>query len=256
MNLATLEETATPTAVSRVIISGMRNRAQAEWASLPVRSRLQVLKRARHGLAARAGELVDAIPSTLARNRADSYAAEIMPLLVACQFLERNAAKILRTKELGMRGLPLWLVGVKSSVERVPLGTVLVIAPSNYPLYLPGVQALQGLAAGNAVVWKPGLGGGAVAAVMAAALSHAGLPDGLFKVTDESTQAAVDAMQAGADKIFFTGSGAGGAIRLARGRRERNASRCGAFRVRCRDRSAFRRSFTSNCKALEPSGCD
>ena len=34
----------------------------------------------------------------------------------------------------------------------------LIIAPSNYPLFLPGVQILQALAAGNAVCAKPAIG--------------------------------------------------------------------------------------------------
>ena len=210
MNDALTEEKYAPVAAETSSIKGMKETGQAAWASLPVRERLRVLKRMRHDLAGRSSELVDAMPSTLARNRADTYAAEILPLLVACRFLERQAEKILRTKRYGMRGLPLWLVGVKSAVERVPLGTVLVIGPSNYPLFLPGVQVLQGLAAGNAVVWKPGTGGGAVAAVVAEALSAAGLPEGLLRVAGESAAEGMAELQRGVDKLFFTGSGAAG----------------------------------------------
>ena len=64
----------------------------------------------------------------------------------------------MKTRRLGRRGLPLLLMGVDSRVERVPLGRVLVIAASNYPLMLAGIQVLQALAAGNVVVWKPGRG--------------------------------------------------------------------------------------------------
>ncbi len=175
-----------------------------------MRERLKVLTRARHGLAKRRLELAAAIPSSLARSRADTFASEVLPLLEACRFLERGAERILRAKRLGRRGLPFWLRGVISTVERVPLGTVLVIGPANYPLFLPGVQVLQGLAAANAVVWKPGNGGAAVATIVADVLTEAGLPDGLLRISDESAEQGAEEIRRGPNKIFFTGSGAVG----------------------------------------------
>ena len=51
----------------------------------------------------------------------------------------------------------MWLRGVSVEIRREPFGIVLVVGASNYPLFLPGVQALQALVAGNAVLIKPGL---------------------------------------------------------------------------------------------------
>jgi aldehyde dehydrogenase (NAD+) len=161
-------------------------------------------------MASRCAELVDAIPAELARTRADSYAAEVLPLLAACEFLEREAAEILAPRQLGSEGLPFWLGGIETVVERVPFGLVLVIGPANYPLFLPGVQALQALAAGNAVVWKPGRGGAGVAQAFARAMEAAGLPDGLLRVTEESVEAGLRELRAGVDKVFFTGSAQAG----------------------------------------------
>ena len=176
-------------------------------------TRLNVLRKARHELARTSDRLVDAISTDLHRTRADSYGSEVLPLLAACRFLEQEAARILKPKKLGIRRRPLWLAGIDSKVERVPFGVVLIIAPANYPLLLAGVQTLQALAAGNAVVWKPGRNSCAVAEVFQAALQRAGLPDGLLSVTDESTDTAIAELQAGPDKVFFTGSaGAGRAV--------------------------------------------
>ena len=183
---------------------------QREWAARTIFERMRVLRRARRTLARMAAELVDAMPPELARTRADSYGAEVLTLLAACKFLEQEAAEILASRRLGRRGLPFWLAGVDTVVERVPFGTVLVIGPSNYPLFLAGVQTLQALAAGNAVIWKPGRGGAGVAWKFASAMQMAGLPEGLLRVTDESVEAAVAAMRAGVDKIFFTGSAQAG----------------------------------------------
>ena len=149
---------------------------------------------------------MDAIPSSLARTRADSYVAEVLPLLASCKFLEREAATILKPRRLGGKGRPFWLSGVVTSVERVPFGVVLIIAPANYPLFLAGVQALQALAAGNAVVWKPGRNGEAVAKVFTAALVDAGLPANLLRVSGDSASAGMEAIRCRPDKIVFTGS--------------------------------------------------
>ncbi len=184
--------------------------AQKLWAATPIAARLAVLRRFRHELARNSERMVDAVPAELARTRADSYGAEILPLLAACRFLEKDAARILRPQRLSMSLVPLWLTGVSGVVERVPHGVVLVIAAANYPLLLAGVQTLQALAAGNAVVWKPGRNGGAVAAVFQELMLRAGLPEGVLRVTDDSVEAATRELSQRPDKIVFTGSGEAG----------------------------------------------
>jgi acyl-CoA reductase-like NAD-dependent aldehyde dehydrogenase len=187
------------------------NEAQAQWATVPLRQRLKIVRRARHLMATRTDELCAAVTPTLARNSADTLIAELLPLLDACRFLERRAVAILKPRRLGRTGLPWWLGSLSSRVERVPLGQILVIAPANYPLFLPGVQTLQALAAGNAVVWKPGAGGRPAAELFAAMLHEAGLPPGLLTITEESIASGRDAVAGritGAlpDKVVFTGS--------------------------------------------------
>ena len=202
--------------VTRTNVQHVRE-AQEKWAAKPIQHRLEILRQGRHELARVSDRLVDAISPELTRTRADSYGSEVLPLLAACRFLEQEAGTILKPRRLGSRKRPFWLAGIDSTVERVPFGVVLIIAPGNYPLLLAGVQALQALAAGNAVVWKPGRNSQDVAMVFCAALVRAGLPEGLMVVTDESTETAIAELQAGPDKVFFTGSaGAGRAVlRLA-----------------------------------------
>jgi aldehyde dehydrogenase (NAD+) len=187
----------------------------ADWAMLPVRERLKVMKRARHGLAARAEAFAAAISPALARNHADTLVTEVLPLLGACKFLEREAARLLKPRKLGRSGRPVWLLGVSAEVHREPLGHVLVIGPANFPLLLAGVQTLQALVAGNSVTWKPGAGGAAVAELFAQVMQEAGLPAGLLTITDESVEAAQRALADGPDKVVFTGSSRSGQAVLA-----------------------------------------
>ena len=157
----------------------------------------------------RADAIVNAIDAEH-RTPADVRVSEILPLLAACEYLEKDAAKILTARQLGAWGRPLWLGGIRSEVQRVPLGCVLVIGPSNYPLFLPGVQVLQALVAGNAVCWKPGRGGAEVARLFESEMAEAGLPPELLRVTDDSVEAGRAVIAAGADKVFFTGSASAG----------------------------------------------
>ena len=193
---------------SRQVDAGslVRGDAQQRWATTPIRQRLNILKRARHRMAAMLGRFTAAISPTLARTAADTIVTELMPLLDACRFLEREAANILQTRVLGSAGRPLWMRGVESEVRRDPLGHVLVIGPSNFPLFLPGVQVLQALAAGNSVTWKPGTNGREVADLVATALTESGLPSGLLSVTDDTVDAAYIALAQTPDKVVFTGS--------------------------------------------------
>jgi len=187
-----------------------RKATQAAWAAVPIHKRLRVLKRARHHMASMGAAFAQAISPALARTSADTLGAELIPLLDACKFLERSAEDILRTRVLGTEGRPRWLYWLAAEVQRDPHGHVLIIGPSNFPLFLPGTQALQALAAGNSVTWKPGTGGRAVAALVEDALLRGGLPPSLLTVTADTLDAAYVALSEMPDKVIFTGSSESG----------------------------------------------
>ena len=212
--------------------------AQQRWSETPIAKRLKILKGARHRMAAMPEQFAAAISPALSRTAADTLVAELMPLLDACRFLEREAATILQARVLGSAGRPMWLRGVEAEIRRDAVGHVLVIGPSNFPLFLPGVQVLQALAAGNRVTWKPGAGGREVAELVAGALTEAGLPHGLLKVTGDTIDAAYEALAEKPDKVVFTrlrGSGQGCALQACR---ECNAGGDGVVGSGCGDRAS------------------
>lgn len=181
---------------------------QRRWAALPLERRLAVVRRLRRKIAAGARELAEMIPTELEgalhRTVADSLVAEVLPLLEACRFLEREAPGILRTRKRD--GRPLWLGSVETEVERVPWGVVLVLGAANYPLLLAGVQTLQALVAGNAVLWKPALGTEVVAFALRTLLVECGLPAELLTVLEAHVESATGAIAAGMDHVVLTGS--------------------------------------------------
>ena len=175
--------------------------------------RLVLLRKARHRVAARAGSLAEAGSSSGAAVRCETLAAEVLPFLDACRFLEREARRILAPRRPGRRGRPFWLWGMDLEVFRAPLGVVLIIGPSSHPLFVPGFLTIQALAAGNSVILEPGAGGTAVAKVLQGCLVDSGLDARLFQILPEAG-AAGEAFRAGVDKVLLTGAAKTGAAGL------------------------------------------
>jgi acyl-CoA reductase-like NAD-dependent aldehyde dehydrogenase len=184
--------------------------AQASWALLPIPARLRFVRGLRHLIAAHAHELAEAAAAVGERPVAEKLASEVLPLADACRWLERQAARILAPRRCGKEGRPLWMRGVSFEVQRQPFGVVLVIGAANYPLFLPAVQALHALVAGNAVLLKPAPNTLGVASAFAEFTRVAGLSHGLLAILPANIESAGSAIAQGLDKVIFTGSSENG----------------------------------------------
>ncbi|CAN5518885.1 hypothetical protein BH18VER1_BH18VER1_01770 [soil metagenome] len=190
--------------------------AQQEWFARPVRERAARIGAIRPLLAAHAAEIARVTASLSDRPVAEKLVSEVLPLLEACRFLQKNAARILRPQRHGARGRPLWLQGSSFEVHRKPFGVILIVGAGNYPLFIPAVQIVHAVAAGNAVVVKPAEDSAApLAAFIDDILSAAGIPEQLVQLLDESPEAARQAVRCGIDKAVFTGSSGNGRDFLA-----------------------------------------
>jgi acyl-CoA reductase-like NAD-dependent aldehyde dehydrogenase len=184
--------------------------AQRAWEATPLRARIAVIAGLRQRMALGALELAETVPTELPgglhRTVADTLGSEIVPLLAACRFVEREAGRILKTRKLGRGGRPIWLTGVQTEVECAALGVVLVVGAGNYPLLLAGVQTIQALAAGNAVLWKPAPGTAAAAFALRALLVESGLNPELLTLLETGVESVSEAIAAGVDHVVLTGS--------------------------------------------------
>ena len=154
--------------------------AQRSWRDRALPERLEVIARFRRRLAADAGALAAGVS---VRPPVETLAAEILPLLECCRFLERRARSVLRSARRSGRE-PLWLRGTVVEVVREPFGIVLIVGPGNYGLMLAGIQALHALAAGNAVIVKPAPGSRPVLERFAALLAASGLPADVLAIAE------------------------------------------------------------------------
>jgi acyl-CoA reductase-like NAD-dependent aldehyde dehydrogenase len=148
-------------------------------------------------------------------SRAELISSELIPLLDNATFLRKQAPRILRPQRLGRRGQPVWLFGVKSEVYREALGRVLLLAPGNYPLFLPLVQCLYAWAAGNTVWLKSAPGSLPLHdRLRDLFLAVGGAPE-VFRLLGEDTECYAQALAEGVDKVVLIGSAQTGEAVLA-----------------------------------------
>lgn len=189
-------------------------RASRLWGEISVRERLKIVRRFRARLATEGRDLARSVTSP-DLSPARAIAAEIFPLADACRFVERHGARALASRRLGSRGAPRWLGRSELEIRREPRGVVLVVGPANYPFFLPGVQVLQALVAGNAVVVKPGRDGTSAALAIQALFTEAGLDPALLGILGEGTECVRRALDAGIDHVILTGSSQTGVALLS-----------------------------------------
>lgn len=180
--------------------------AQRDWQAFSLKARLCHVRRIRQQIAEQSEALASSVSFAGRTSAAETLAAEIIPLADACRFLEKEASRVLRPRRLARRGRPAWLRGVTVDVHREPFGIVLIIGASNYPIFLPGVQALQAIVAGNAVLLKPGEKATASARRLADLFAAAGVHPDLLQLLPEPPSSVERAVQAGVDKVVLTGS--------------------------------------------------
>lgn len=174
------------------------------WAKTAPQQRAVILRRA--------GELLlqyqEEIIYWIVRESGSTKLKAVREVHASKEFLDHAAdiAELPRTKVLKDDS------GKLSTIERIPLGVVGVIAPFNTPLALALRGVAPAIAGGNAVILKPSLNtaisGGIV---IARALEEAGLPAGVLNVLPgdvEIGEAVVE--NPSVSMIAFTGSTAAG----------------------------------------------
>jgi succinate-semialdehyde dehydrogenase/glutarate-semialdehyde dehydrogenase len=102
------------------------------------------------------------------------------------------------------------LLGRTSQIIYRPLGVVGIISPWNFPWAIPLGEVVMALMAGNAVVLKPSELTTLVGLKIGEVFRRAALPEGLLSVVAGDGRAGAALVEAGVDKIMFTGSVATG----------------------------------------------
>lgn len=176
--------------------------AQRDWGSRPVAQRLRVLRPVLDLLVERRDALASLISAETGKPRLEALTTEVMSTLELCDFYLRQSERLLAPRHLPHR----LLKTTRSQVVREPWGVVGLITPWNYPFFMSAGIGLSALFAGNAVVNKPSEYTPLVALEVERLFRDAGLPPALFQVLPGYGDLGANLVEAGCDKICFTGS--------------------------------------------------
>jgi benzaldehyde dehydrogenase (NAD) len=163
-------------AASVAAASASAERAQREWAALPMNQRVAIVRRA--------GELLERHRAEIAgwMIRESGCIPPKADVEITASIGQLDQAASLISHPLG-HVLPSLTPGRTSTARRVPVGVIGVITPWNFPIVLAMRSLAPALALGNAVVLKsdpntPVTGG----VIIARLFEEAGLPDGVLHV--------------------------------------------------------------------------
>jgi acyl-CoA reductase-like NAD-dependent aldehyde dehydrogenase len=187
-------------------------RQQQAWAKLSVAQRLRPVRALRSLLVTECDTLVDAVVRDLGKSEEEAIGGDVLPLAEACRFLDREAARLLRPRRVSLLSTPVWLWPQSDTVHRRPHGLVGVIGTWNYPIFLSGVALVQGLTAGNGIVWKPSEVAPASADALFALVEKAGFPPGLVHKMEATREGGRQLAEADIDHVSFVGSSTTGAL--------------------------------------------
>jgi len=178
--------------------------AQPAWAGLSYRDRARFILRAREVVLDQLEEIAKLISRETGKPVTEAIAMEIVPTLDLMHYFADNTKQLLKRKRISLGQYN--FMARKSYIVYKPLGVVGIISPWNFPWATPLDEIVMALMAGNAVVVKPSELTPFTALKIADVFKQAQLPDGLLQIVtgDGTTGAAL--VEAGVNKIMFTGS--------------------------------------------------
>jgi succinate-semialdehyde dehydrogenase/glutarate-semialdehyde dehydrogenase len=183
-------------------------RAQPAWAALSVEERARYLERALAILLQRQEAFVEVVLRETGKARSEALMMEIFASCDALQFYAKRAGRFLRPERKRLHGM--LALTKKLRVVYRPLGVVGVISPWNGPLILSLNPVAQALVAGNAVLLKPSEVTPRSGQLVGELFEAAGLPADVLTVLVGDGETGAALVEAGVDKISFTGSVATG----------------------------------------------
>ncbi len=189
--------------------------AQADWASLPLKKRLDAIRAFRERVVTSLETLAHTLTLEVGKPIRQSR-NELNGFLPRLDFFLAEAAGVLREEKI--------FADVKQNLEErishEPLGVIANISAWNYPYFVGGNVFVPALLAGNTVLYKPSEFATLTGRHIAELMHESGVPDDVFVPVYGGAATGAALLRQPVDGVFFTGSYATGAkIGAAAGRR-------------------------------------
>ena len=170
--------------------------------TLPVKFRIQMLKKLRDAVDAYEQEITRALTEDLGKSDFEGFMCEIGLVRSELSYMIRHVRKFAKEKTVAT---PMTQFASRSYVKPCPYGNVLIMSPWNYPFLLTLDPLAAAIAAGNTAVVKPSAYAPATAKVVAKMLEDCFDPAFVAVVTG-GRQENAQLLKEKFDFVFFTGS--------------------------------------------------
>lgn len=175
-------------------------------ATLPVKFRIEALKKLKANILANEKEIAAAITADLGKSETEAFMCEIGLVITEISYMLKHVRKFAKDKTVST---PLSNFPAHSFVKSSPYGNVLIMSPWNYPFLLTLDPLVDAISSGNTVVVKPSAYSPATSAAIEKVLQETFAPEYVAVVTGGRAENAC-LLEQKFDYIFFTGSQAVG----------------------------------------------
>ena len=175
--------------------------------TLPVKWRIQQLKRLKAAVIAHADEFTAALAEDLGRSEVEAYLCDVGPIIVEINEMISGLRRWSRP-EWHFSGL-MCFPSIVTKVYKMPYGVSLVISPFNFPILLTIGVVAAAMCGGNTVVVKSSSKSAACTAVLKRFFAEV-FPPEYITLIDGGHDVADVCLAQRFDKIFYTGSPAVG----------------------------------------------
>src|SRR3984893_3651563 len=182
--------------------------AQVAWGRVPLRERCVLLRDLRDRIMLSRDAMADAVVAESGKPRVEAIFADIFVAVDTAAYFAKNAGALLSPERVPHHSTAAQAKAGKLTYE--PLGVIGIISSWNYPLAIPLSQIIPAVAAGNAVVCKTSEFTPQCGTLVEKLFADAGFPKDLISIVQGGGEVGQALIDAGPDKVIFTGSVATG----------------------------------------------
>lgn len=171
-------------------------------ATIPVKFRVEQLKRLYATVKKYESEVNDALKSDLGKSHYEGFMCESGLVLAEISYMIRHTKKFAKKKRVRT---PLAQFASRSFRQAVPYGNTLIMSPWNYPFLLTIDPLAAAIAAGNTAIVKPSAYSPATSKIIEKIIGECFAPEYVAVVTGGRAENAA-LLEQKFDFVFFTGS--------------------------------------------------
>lgn len=180
----------------------------AQGATLGMAFRMEKLSMLRREIKEREAEILKALQRDLNKAPFEGYETEVGLVLEEISYMQKNLARLMKPKTVKT---PITHFPSRSRIYSEPYGSVLIMAPWNYPFQLAMIPLVGAIATGNCAFVKPSNYAPNTSAVILKLISETFRPE-YIAVVEGGRDVNQSLLSNPFDYIFFTGSVAVGKI--------------------------------------------